>query len=246
MEHLTKTSSLAGKKVIILGGSAGIGLATAKAVAAEGAQVIIVSSNQQRIDKALTELPEGSQGFAVDLSNEQQIQSFFNNIGNFDHLIYTAGDALTLSNITDTVIDNAKQFFNLRYWGAFAAVKYGAPYINAGGSIILTGGSAGARPGSGWALGASICAAMEGFTRAMAVELAPIRVNLVVPGIVKTDLWNNMSEAERDGMYSHFKDTLPVKFVAEAGDIAETYLYLLRQQYSTGQAVVVDGGYVLV
>ena len=246
MEHLTKAQFLTGKKVIILGGSAGIGLATAKAAAAEGAQIIIVSSNQQRIDKALAELPNGSQGFAVDLGDEQQIQNFFNNTGKFDHLIYTAGDALTISNIEDTVIDNAKQFFNLRYWGAFAAVKYAMPHINTGGSIVLTGGSAGARPGSGWSLGASVCAMMEGFTRAMAVELAPIRVNLVVPGIVKTDLWNNMPDADRDGMYAHFKETLPVKFVAEAADIAESYLYLMRQQYSTGQSVVVDGGYVLV
>src|SRR6202000_445223 len=95
------TSSLNGKKVILLGGSAGIGLATAKAAAAEGANVIIVSSNQQRIDKALTELPAGSKGYAVDLSKEENIRSFFETIGNFDHLVFTAAENLNLNIIAE-------------------------------------------------------------------------------------------------------------------------------------------------
>ncbi len=102
------------------------------------------------------------------------------------------------------------------------------------------------RPGKGWGLGASICAAMEGFTRAMAIELAPIRVNIVAPGLVKTNLWSNMSEIEREGLYAHYAGTLPVKYVADADDIAQSYIYLLCQPYSTGQRVVVDGGAVLV
>jgi NAD(P)-dependent dehydrogenase (short-subunit alcohol dehydrogenase family) len=248
MEQLTKqqSGSLNGKKVVLLGGSAGIGLATAKAVADEGATLIIVSSNQQRIDNALKELPEGSKGYAIDLTNEQQVQNFFIQLGKFDHLVYTAGENLQLNTLTDTAVADAKQFFNVRYWGAFTAVKYASPHINAGGSITLTGGVASLRPGSGWSLGASICAAMEGFTRAMAIELAPVRVNLVSPGVVRTDLWANMTDTDREDMYTHLGNTLPVKFVADAADIAQSYLYLIRQQYSTGQIVVADGGYVLV
>jgi len=87
---------------------------------------------------------------------------------------------------------------------------------------------------------------MEGFTRAMAIELAPIRVNLVCPGVVKTNLWSNMPEADRESFYTSFADSLPVKFVAEADDLAESYLYLMRQRYSTGEVIVVDGGSVLV
>ena len=234
------------KRVVILGGSSGIGLATAKAAAAEGAYVIIVSSNQQRIDNALTELPENSKGLAADLSNEQQVQQLFSQIGTFHHLVYTAGESLQLVELADAVVTDAKKFFDLRYWGAFMVVKYAAPYIASDGSITLTGGVASLRPGKGWSLGASICAAIEGFMRAMAIELAPVRVNMVAPGIVKTNLWGNMPVAEQEGMYAHFNNTLPVKHVAEAEEIAQTYLYLIRQQYSTGQMVIVDGGYVLV
>ncbi|HEY0245431.1 MAG TPA: SDR family oxidoreductase [Mucilaginibacter sp.] len=239
--------NLKGKKVVILGGSSGIGLATAKAAAAQGAELVIASSNQQRVDKALKELPAGSKGFPVDLTNEQAVQGFFNQLGSFDHLIYTAGESLQLINIADVAIADAKQFFNLRYWGAFTAVKYAAPYINKNGSIVLTSGIASLRPpGAGWSLGASICAAMEGFNRAMAIELAPVRVNLVSPGVVKTNLWSNMTDAEREGMYNGIGNNLPVKRVGEAEDIAQTYLYLMQQQYGTGQVIVVDGGSVLV
>jgi NAD(P)-dependent dehydrogenase (short-subunit alcohol dehydrogenase family) len=155
-----KISALSGKKVVILGGSSGLGLATAKAAAAEGAKVIIVSGNQQRIEAALQALPKGSEGYAADLSKEDNIRTFFGKMGSFDHLVYTAAENLNLANISETEIDKAREFFTLRYWGAFAAVKYGAPHINQGGSINLTSGIASTRPGKGWALASSICGAM--------------------------------------------------------------------------------------
>jgi len=237
---------LKGKKVLVLGGSSGIGFATAKAAANAGGEVIIVSGNQQRIDKALAGLPVGSQGFAVDLRDEDHAGKLFAKIGQFDHLVFTAGEPLQIGAIGDLEVDIAKQFFNLRYWGAFISVKHASPYINKGGSITLTSGCASLRPGKGWSVIASVCAAMEGFTRALAIELAPVRVNLVMPGVVRTDLWEGMENAEREGMYNHLSDQLPVKYVAGPEDIAQSYLYLMLQKYSTGQTVVADGGYVLI
>jgi len=239
-------SALSGKKVVLLGGSSGLGLATAKAAAAEGAKVIIVSGNQQRIEQALKELPKGSEGYAVDLSKEDNIKTFFGKTGSFDHLVYTAGENLNLTNISETEIDKARDFFTLRYWGAFAAVKYGAPHINPGGSINLTSGIASKRPGKGWAMASSICGAMEGFVRAVAIELAPIRVNSVVPGVVRTNLWNSMTEADRENLYKTVGDSLLVRRVGEAEDIARAFLYLMKQQYGTGQNITIDGGALLV
>lgn len=167
-------------------------------------------------------------------------------IGQFDHLVFTAAENLTLNNISSTEIDSARNFFNLRFWSAFAAVKYGAPHINNGGSISLTSGIASTRPGAGWSVASSICGAMEGFVRALAVELAPIRVNSVVPGVIKTNLWNSMDEATRENLYKSVADSLPVKRVGQAEDVAETFLYLMKQQFGTGQNIIVDGGTVLV
>ena len=246
MNEQIKNGSLSGKRVVILGGSSGIGLATAKAAATEGAQLVIVSSNPHRIDKALNDLPEGCKGYTADLTSEDQIKHFFDQNGAFDHLVFTAGESIRLGNLQDTEIGEAMTYFSLRFWGAFTAVKYAIPYINPTGSIVLTGGIAGVRPGKGWSLGASICSAMEGFTRAMAVELAPVRVNAVSPGVVRTNLWASMSEVDRENMYAQLGQSLPVKRVGEADDIAQTYLYLMRQPFSTGQTLIVDGGTVLV
>jgi NAD(P)-dependent dehydrogenase (short-subunit alcohol dehydrogenase family) len=246
MENQVKTNSLQGKHIIILGASSGIGFATAKAAAHEGAQVTIVSSNQSRIDIAIKELPEDAKGYAVDLSKEQNIKDFFEQVSHFDHLVYTAGENLALSHLKDTDLAWASNFFNVRYWGALAAVKYGAPKINQDGSICLTGGIAGTRPGAGWSVAASICGAMEGFTRAMAIELAPVRVNLVAPGVVKTNLWSAMTDSERENLYQSVGNSLPVKRVGEAEDIAQAYLYLMQQTYTTGQTMFIDGGNVLV
>ena len=238
--------NLKGKKVLIIGGSSGIGLATAKAVAAKGGLVIIVSSNQQRINKAFKELPTESTGYAIDITNEMQVKSLFETIGIFDHLVFTAGENLILGNVADTTLETAQNYFNIRYWGAFTAVKYATPFINKAGSIVLTSGIASNRPNKRWAMGASICAAMEGFARAMAIELAPIRVNIVSPGVVKTELWGGMSDSDREEMYTNIGNALPVKRVGEADDIAKTFVYLMEQNYGTGQTLIIDGGTSLV
>jgi len=243
---MKEMESLKDKKVVVIGGSAGIGLATAKSVAAKGGLVIIASANQQRIDKALQELPAGSIGYAIDVTNEMQVKNLFERIGAFDHLVFTAGENLILGNVADTTLEMARKYFNTRYWGAFAAVKYATPFIHTAGSIVLTSGIASNRPNKGWALGASICAAMEGFARAMAMELAPIRVNIVSPGVVKTALWDGMPETERELMYTNIGNALPVKRVGEVEDIAKAFVYLLEQEYGTGQTLIIEGGTSLV
>jgi len=241
-----KNKNLEGKKVIVLGGSSGLGFATAQAAATSGAHVVIVSSNRDRINQALSQLPGEHEGHTIDLRKEEDIRRFFEQTGSFDHLVYTAGESLHVNDIAQTEIDKAREFFNVRYWGAFAAVKYSAPHINAGGSICLTSGLAGTRPWKGWSVVSSVCSAMEGLTRALAVELAPVRVNCVVSGLVKTNLWNDLPETDRAAMYDNVGRSLPVGRVGEADDLARAFLYLMEQSFSTGGCLVVDGGGVLV
>jgi len=246
MENRNRKNNLLGKRVIILGGSSGLGFATAQAAAAEGASVVIVSGNQGRINLALEQLPQGSKGYVADLSNEEAIRDFFNMAGRFDHLVYTAGENISMSMVGDTDIAKGKDFFTIRFWGAFAAIKYGVPYINEGGSINLMSGSFGQRPAKGYSLGAAICGAMDAFTRAMAVELAPIRVNNIAAGVINTNLWSNMSEADRNSFFKYLESSLLLKRVGEAEDIALAFVYLMQQPYATGQSLVIDGGAVLV
>lgn len=238
--------SLNGKRVVVLGGTSGLGFATALAAAREGATLVIASGTQERVSRAVAALPEGTQGHVVDLTDEAQVSTLFDKIGAFDHLVYTAGDALLLGDFASLSIADAKRAFDVRYWGAVTAVKYAAPHIAQGGSIVLTTGIASARPFKGWVVPASILGAMEALTRALAVELAPIRVNIVSPGVVKTAMWDQLPREDREGLYRDVGAKLLTGRVGEADEVAETYLYLMRQTFSTGQVVTVDGGGVLV
>src|SRR5262249_42289958 len=119
-------------------------------------------------------------------------------------------------------------------------------YIRPGGSIVLTTGTAKDRPQAAWSVAASICGAIEALTRALAIELAPIRVNAVSPGVVRTALWDSLTEIDRAALYRDVANTLPVGRVGEAFDIAEAYLYAMRARFSTGQVITVDGGTLLV
>src|SRR3984957_10501745 len=232
---------LSGKRIVVLGGTSGIGVAVA-----QQATAMITSSNANRVKQAVATLDGKAEGHALDLSNERDIQNFFQKIGDFDHLVFTAGDRLQLNELAATDLTKARHAFELRYWAALAAVKYASPHIRKDGSIVLTTGVAGRRPHKGWTIAASVCGTIEALTRALAVELAPIRVNAVSPGVVRTNLWQNMSSAEREQFFESMGKRLPVGRVGEAHDIAHAYLFLMKEGFSTGQTVVVDGGTVLV
>jgi len=234
------------KRVVVLGGSSGIGLEVAKQAGSQGASVIIASSSAERVQKAVESIGGDAQGQAIDLSDERAVATFFSKLGAFDHLVFTAGDSLHLHDLAATDLQQARHAFELRYWSALAAVKYGSPYIRKEGSVVLTTGIAGQRPQKGWVIAASVCGTIEALTRALAVELAPIRVNAVSPGVVRTNLWQSMSAPDRERLFESVGKSLPVGRVGEAHDVAQAYLFLMQEGFSTGQTIVVDGGTVLV
>lgn len=238
--------NLKDKRIIILGGTSGIGFGVASAAAAEGARVVIASSRPENVSKALAGLPEGSQGSVVDLTNEEAVERFFREVGAFDHLVYTAGDWALYGDYATLSLADAKRSFDVRYWGCLAAIKYALPQIRHDGSIVLTSGTSARRPYRGWAIPASILGGMEALGRALALELGPIRVNVVCPGMTKTEMWDELPTENRESMYREMAAKLPIGRVADPLEVAETYLYLMRQTYSTGQVIVVDGGSVFV
>jgi NAD(P)-dependent dehydrogenase (short-subunit alcohol dehydrogenase family) len=237
-------STLQGQRVAILGGTSGIGLATARQAADQGAEVIVVSSRQTSVDRALASLPTSAAGWIVDLARADGVRVLFDDLGDIDHLVYTAAEPLALMPIDTLDVAEAREFFTLRYFSALSAVHVAAPHVR--GSITLTTGIAKDRPGSGWAVAASICGAIEGLTKAVAVELAPIRVNAVSPGVVRSPLWSQMSENDREQMYRDIGAQLPVGRVGEVADIAHAYLFCLTNPFVTGTVVTVDGGTILV
>jgi NAD(P)-dependent dehydrogenase (short-subunit alcohol dehydrogenase family) len=136
--------------------------------------------------------------------------------------------------------------FDVRFWGAFLVTKHGSKLICPGGSIVFTSSTLPRRPPVGFAIGASISSAVEAFAVAMAVELAPVRVNVVAPGIVRTPIWDGLPEEQREAFFAARGAALPVGKVGESAEVAEAYLCFMRSGYATGQIVVVDGGMLLV
>jgi NAD(P)-dependent dehydrogenase (short-subunit alcohol dehydrogenase family) len=232
------------KKIVVIGGSSGMGLATAKMAAAEGAAVYIGGRSEEKLRQARVQIQGKVELISVNVMDEKSVQSFLDKIGEFDHLA-TPGSEAVLGKLLDLDINAAKKAFDSKFWGQYRAAKYGAPKIREGGSIILFAGIWSQRPILGAAPVAAINSAVEGLGRALAVELAPIRVNTVSPGIVDTPLYSGMEPGKRKTMFQGIAASIPVKRVGRPEDIAQTVLYLMANGYTTGSTLYVDGGATL-
>jgi NAD(P)-dependent dehydrogenase (short-subunit alcohol dehydrogenase family) len=228
-----------------------MGLATARAAAAAGAAVTIASSDQSRLDTALAGLaglaglPGNCEGAVADTRSEASLAALFARVGELDHLVYTAGDAAARRPLRDLSLEEARQGFEVRFWGAVAAVRQAAPRIRPGGSIVLTSGTVGVRPVPGAALAAGGAAAIEGLTRGLAVELAPVRVNAVRPGAIRTPMWDGIPEPQREALFTTLAGRTLTSTMGDADQIAATHLYLMENRFVTGTVLTVDGGAIL-
>jgi len=226
-------SMLQNQKVLIIGGNAGIGLAVAKAASAAGAEVIVAS-------RSAAALPADTLGAlsprAVDITSDADIQRLMTEVGTFDHLVFTARSRTPATPFLalDTVA--AQQAFETKFWGQYRVVKAAVPRLNPRGSITLTSGIASLRPFPGLSTMSAINGATESLCKALAVELAPLRVNTVSPGFVET---THVPIREMAA-------SLPLKSLGTAEAIARNYLFLMSDAYTTGTVLVCDGGAMLV
>ena len=243
------TSSLRDQRVVVIGGSSGIGFAVAQRALGDGANVVIGSSNAANVAAAVTRLGTGASGSAVDVRTEASVAAFFEQTGSFDHLVYTAGDWGPLRGggaVAQLDLAGANATFTVRFWGALAAIKHAQGRISANGSITLTDGVIAHRPRKGAVLSTAMAGAIEHLTRALAVDLAPVRVNAVCPGYVLTEVWNSIPQDRRAEQLRRMTERLPLPRAGEPDEVAEAYLYLIRGGYSTGQVLTVDGGMTLI
>lgn len=238
-------SSLKGKRVVVIGGTSGIGLAAAKAFLAESATVIIASRNESKLSEAKETLGGNVETFELDFRSEEKTKQVFEKIGKFDHLVVTAGDG-AMGHFSELKVQDVKEAFDSKYWGQYISVLSSLPYLNEKSSITLTTGVYGVRPPQGASTLASINSAIEGLMRGLTVDLAPIRINVVSPGIVDTPLYSGMPEEDKKGMFNEMGKSLPVGRIAQPEDIAESYVYLAKNGFTTGTVVSNDGGARLV
>jgi NAD(P)-dependent dehydrogenase (short-subunit alcohol dehydrogenase family) len=231
------------ESVVIIGGSSGMGLAIAKEAADAGAAVIIAGRSQRKLDEASRVIAGDVATYIVDLSEEGSVMKLFQSIGSFDHLVVT-GSSVKTGQLRELSLADARASMDSKFWGAYMAAGYAQ--IRPKGSITLFSGILSRRPSPGLASLAAINAAVEALGRALALELAPIRVNVVSPGLTDTPAYATMPDDARKGMFAAAAKRLPVGRVGKPEDIASLTLELMRNNFLTGLVIDVDGGAMLV
>ncbi|KEO78962.1 SDR family oxidoreductase [Paenibacillus polymyxa] len=232
------------QKIVIIGGSSGIGLETAKQAISLGAEVVIASRSEDRLHKAKEMLGPRAAIYVLDTSDEQQVKSFFEKVGPYDHLIVSAAET-SGGSFLQSETDQARKLFENKFWGQYYAAKYGASQLSAEGSITLFSGVVAYKPMIGSSALGAVNAAVSNLGQTLALELAPIRVNVVSPGIIDTPSRSKMPENTRNQFYDTVAHKLPVKRVGLAEDVARGVLYLIQNQFVTGTVLHVDGGHIL-
>ncbi|MEW6440845.1 MAG: SDR family oxidoreductase [bacterium] len=234
--------SLAGKTVLITGGSSGMGFASAQALAAAGASVWIASRSEKRLQDAAARLGKGTRTSTLDVTCESEVKAFFEKCDPFDHLVTcAAGTAMGFFAFSETA--PVRDYFESKFWGQYLTARYGSQKIRPGGSITLFSGAANKKATAMMTPSAAINGAIEGLARTLAQELAPIRVNVVSPGLIDTELHAGMPADQKAGLFAMVAQSLPIKRVGLPEDAARAVLFLIECEYATGSVVSVDGGY---
>ena len=228
---------LAGKKVVVVGGSSGIGLSTAELAKREGAEVIIASRNAEKLNAVATTL--GVKAIAADVTSDESIEALFRACGPVDHVVVTAAQ-LRSGPFKTVPMEDVRSTMEGKFWGAWRVAR--SAQIVPGGSLTLVSGFLSIRPRPNAAIVGAANGAIESLARSLALELAPVRVNCVSPGIIDTPIRAGMPEAARLDMLAKTAAGLPVGRVGVGEDIARQILAFMTIGFATGSIVYIDGG----
>lgn len=235
---------LQNQKVVIIGGSSGIGLATAGAALEEGASVLIASRSREKLEKANQQLGRQALICKADLADRNSLHQLFQQVGEVDHLFISAAEPQS-GLLMNTSIEEIRSSLDARFWGTYNATQLAAPRMSKGGSITYMSGNAAVKAIKGSSVGAASLGAVEAFARVMAVELAPIRVNVVRAGLIDTPLLDRYGN-QRQTIIENYAKRLPLKRIGSAAEVAEAAIFLMKSTYTTGIILEVDGGALLI
>lgn len=241
--------NLSNQKILIVGGGSGMGLALARRCVEAGAEIVIAGRGENRLQQAREALgnPAGLDIAMVDIAREDQVAELFARIGGLDHIVSTAADiagAYRLLPELDLVA--AQRVVDSKLFGPLLLAKHGTPRLGSSGSMSFVSGIAAYRPAARGSVVAAVNAALEGLVRALAVELAPIRVNAVSPGWVDTDIWAQVAGDRKAETLAAMAERLPAGRVGQPEDIADAIFFLIGNGFTTGTALHVEGGHRLV
>lgn len=236
-------AKLNGKNVLVIGGSSGIGYATAAGALAEGAKVTIASRSEEKLRAAQALLEGAVEARKLDVSDSAAVEAFFDASPTYDHIV-VSGAAFKFGTVRDQNIDDAYAAMNVKFWGAYRVARKAT--VAPGGSFVFVSGFLSRRPKPNMVLVGAINAALETLAQGLALEMAPVRFNVVSPGIIDTPTRAAMPADARKTLLENAAKALPVKRVGQAEDCAEQILLMLRNTFMTGSVVYVDGGGLLI
>jgi len=234
-------------RTLIIGGASGIGLALARLLRSEGGEVTIASRTASRLERAATSLGADRpvETRTVDVGDEDSVRALFEKTGPIDHIVMTTMDS-TYQPIVSMDLQGMRRVIDSKLLGALLVAKHGAARLRAGGSLTFTSGIASDRPMPKGSVVAAVNGALNALARALAIELAPLRVNAVSPGWVDTEIWETLVGADRARVQATQAARLPVKRIGRPEEIAEAFLFLLTNGFMTGTVLRIDGGHPLV
>lgn len=234
-------AALNDQHVVVFGASAGIGLATAAAAKARGAHVTLVGRTLARLETAAARIG-GARTAVADIAQRAEVEAVFSRLERVDHLVVTAG-GLQVGRLTDSDPDYLLEALNERIAGAVYAIQAALPLMPPTASIALTGGQYSDRPAAqGAALISASVRGVEALARSLMLELKPIRVNVVSPGLIDTGLFDVFGPEARRAIFEQAAATLPVGRVGTAEEVAEAILFLIGNRYMNGEVLHIDGG----
>jgi NAD(P)-dependent dehydrogenase (short-subunit alcohol dehydrogenase family) len=235
--------SLEGKRVLVVGGSSGIGLATAKAAAEIGARVTIAARSDDRLAAAAKEIGRGVATRTLDAGDDASVEAFFSGGTMWDHVVCSAGLG-GRGRLSEIAMKDALAAMNGKFWAYFRIAR--AAQLSAGGSLTFVSGGLAHKPAPGAALVSAVNAAIEGLTRGLAIDFAPARVNTVCPGVIDTPLWDRLAPADRQAMFERAAASLPARRIGQPADVAQAILLLMTNPFATGSVLILDGGSLLL
>ncbi|KXH49003.1 short chain dehydrogenase [Colletotrichum salicis] len=255
----SKYNKLAGKQVLVIGGSSGIGLGVAEASLASGANLTISSSSPAKLSAVVSSLqkaiPSSSQqkiqSFAADLSGpdaEANIEAVFQQAGPIDHVVFTAANTPSLMMLQDVTPDRILVACQMRFVAPLMVAKVAEKYLPKSNesSFTITSGSAAQKSTPGWSVISYLAGGLQSVVKQLAVELKPVRVNVVAPGFVDTELWDGMETHKKKSMVKAVEEKVPTGRFGTVEDVAEAYLWLMKDHNVTGTVAATDSGALVV
>jgi NAD(P)-dependent dehydrogenase (short-subunit alcohol dehydrogenase family) len=235
--------SMDNQNVVVIGGTSGIGLATAVTAASKGANVWAVSRSEDKVKTCSDSYPEITFS-SLDTHNVEGLKSLFESVGAIDHIVAAAtGAERTMAPFMDQTDEQFRAAFD-KFWGYTHVARQGIPHLNETGSLTFISGTPARKCNPGMSSVSCTGNAIEGLTRALALEVAPKRVNAVAPGLISTGMFDSLGD-NKNAALANMGKNIPLGRVGEADEVAKAIVMIMENSYITGTTIDVDGGVLL-